>query len=114
MRFIQQQKLLASVISFPQEDLFVVYRGVNELGEFAMDVRVNPLISLVWVGFFLLMAGTAISTFGRRGASRKATDSKEVIAENAEVLASKKESKASVAEKEVSSAQPANASSKEV
>lgn len=110
----QQQKLLASVISFPQEDLFVVYRGVNELGEFAMDVRVNPLISLVWVGFFLLMAGTAISTFGRRGASRKATDSKEVIAENAEVLAPKKESKASVAEKEVSSAQPANASSKEV
>lgn len=73
----QQQKLLASVISFPQEDLFVVYRGVNELGEFAMDVRVNPLISLVWVGFFLLMAGTAISTFGRRGASRRPKEDQE-------------------------------------
>ena len=67
----QQQKLVASVISFPTEDLFVVYRGVNEEGDFSMDVRVNPLISFVWVGFFLLMAGIVVSTFGRRGASRK-------------------------------------------
>lgn len=76
----QQQKLLASVISFPQEDLFVVYRGVNDLGEFAMDVRVNPLISLVWVGFFMLMAGTAVATFGRRGAGRRFEESKEAVA----------------------------------
>ena len=45
----QQQKLVASVISLPGEDLFVVYRGVNNDGAFSMDVRVNPLISLVWV-----------------------------------------------------------------
>lgn len=63
----QQQKLLASVISFPSEDLFVVYRGVNEKGDFAMDVRVNPLISAVWSGFFLLMVGALIATIGRRG-----------------------------------------------
>lgn len=80
----QQQKLLASVISFPEEDLFVVYRGVNELGEFAMDVRVNPLISLVWVGFFLLMIGTAVSTFGRRGASRKATEPEKLAAKTSD------------------------------
>ena len=67
----QQQKLVASVISFPTEDLFVVYRGVNTEGDFSMDVRVNPLISFVWAGFFLLMAGIVVSTFGRRGASRK-------------------------------------------
>ena len=47
----QQQKLVASVIGFPLEDLFVVYRGVNDEGDFSMDVRVNPLISFVWVGF---------------------------------------------------------------
>lgn len=67
----QQQKLVASVISLPFEDLFVVYQGVNEDGDFSMDVRVNPLISQVWAGFFLLMAGVTISTFGKRGAGRK-------------------------------------------
>ena len=70
----QQQKLLASVIGFPQEDLFVVYRGISSDGSIAMDVRVNPLISLVWIGFFLLMAGVCVSTFGGRMASRKFSD----------------------------------------
>lgn len=67
----QQQKLVASVISFPEEDLFVVYRGVNSNGDFSMDVRVNPLITPVWVGFGLLMVGAALATFGGRGAGRK-------------------------------------------
>ena len=31
-----------------------------------MDVRVNPLVSFAWVGFALLMLGTAIALFGRR------------------------------------------------
>ena len=66
----QQQKLEASVISFPLEDLFVVYRGVNENGDFSMDVRVNPLISLVWVGFGLLMVGCLIPLFAKRTARR--------------------------------------------
>lgn len=47
----QQQKLNAGVIGFPLEDLFVVYKGVNDEGAFAMDVRVNPLVTFVWVGF---------------------------------------------------------------
>ena len=62
----QQTKLNASVIGFPTEDLFVVYRGVNEAGDLSMDVRVNPLVSFAWVGFGLLMLGTAIALFGRR------------------------------------------------
>ncbi len=65
----QQQKLVASVISLPGEDLFVVYRGVNMEGDFSLDVRVNPLISLVWLGFGLLMAGGLIALFGRRSVS---------------------------------------------
>lgn len=65
----QQQKLVASVISMPGEDLFVVYRGVNMEGDFALDVRVNPLISLVWVGFGMLMLGGLIALFGRRSVS---------------------------------------------
>ena len=62
----QQSKSNAAVIHFAEEDLFVVYRGVNNDGDFSMDVRVNPQISLVWVGFFMLMAGGAIAALGRR------------------------------------------------
>jgi cytochrome c-type biogenesis protein CcmF len=46
--------------------LFVVYRGVNDEGAFSLDVRVNPLISFVWLGFGLLMLGVFLSTIGRR------------------------------------------------
>lgn len=67
----QQQKLEASVIGFPLEDLFVVYRGVNDEGDYSMDVRVNPLISLVWVGFGLLMAGAVLALFAKRAERRQ-------------------------------------------
>ena len=67
----QQQKMLASVISFPTEDLFVVYRGVNTEGDFALDVRVNPLISLVWIGFGLMMVAIFIAFIGKRKAVAK-------------------------------------------
>ena len=67
----QQTKLNASVISFPMEDLFVVYRGVNDAGQLSMDVRVNPLISWVWVGFAMLVIGTGLGAFGRRKPSGK-------------------------------------------
>ena len=68
----QQQKLNASVVSFPEEDLFVVYRGVNQLGSFSLDVRVNPLISLVWIGFGMLMLGTLFALIGKRKPKRQA------------------------------------------
>lgn len=67
----QQQKLEASVIGFPLEDLFVVYRGVNDEGDYSMDVRVNPLISFVWVGFGLLMAGAVLALFAKRAERRQ-------------------------------------------
>ncbi len=75
----QQQKLVASVLSFPTEDLFVVYRGVGADGSFSLDVRVNRLISLVWVGFGLLMVGAAFALFGKRSnpALRKAAPAAE-------------------------------------
>ena len=88
----QQQKLVASVISLPTEDLFVVYRGVNENGDFSMDVRVNPLISQVWIGFFLLMAGVLIATAGKRGASRKLTGADAESAEDSQGEAEKPQS----------------------
>lgn len=67
----RQQTLVAAVMSFPSHDLFVVYQGVNDEGAYSLDVRINPLISWVWVGFGLLMIGIIISTIGRRDPSRK-------------------------------------------
>ena len=79
----QQTKLNASVISFPMEDLFVVYRGVNDAGQLSMDVRVNPLISWVWVGFAMLVIGTGLGAFGRRKPSNKVKDADQAQAETA-------------------------------
>ena len=62
----QQQKIDAAVIGFPEEDLFVVYRGVNMDGDFSLDVRVNPFILFVWVGFGMLMLGTLFALLGPR------------------------------------------------
>ncbi len=73
----QQQKLNASVFGFPEEDLFVVYRGVNQNGDFSLDVRVNPFISLVWAGFGMLMLGTLFALVGPRGRVRKKTEAGE-------------------------------------
>lgn len=70
----QQTKANAGVISFPLEDLFVVYRGVNDDGAFSMDVRVNPLVSFVWVGFGLLMVGVLLALAGRRSPKKKLSE----------------------------------------
>ena len=64
----QQTKLNAAVIGFPEEDLFVVYRGVDYEGNFSLDVRINPLIMFVWIGFGMLLAGTLFALVGRRRA----------------------------------------------
>ena len=48
-----------------------------------MDVRVNPLISLLWAGFGLLMVGVCVATVGRRRASRKLTDAQRAAADAA-------------------------------
>ncbi|MCL1891118.1 MAG: cytochrome c biogenesis protein CcsA [Coriobacteriia bacterium] len=67
----QMQKFNAGVLSFWNEDLFVVYRGVDSRGgealAFVFDLRVNPLISWVWIGFVLMMVGITLSVIGRRG-----------------------------------------------
>ena len=61
-----QRKLDAATLTLPGEDLFVVFNGVSMQGGFSLDVRVNPLINLVWAGFGLLMAGTLVAAAGHR------------------------------------------------
>lgn len=61
----QQQKLNAAVLGFPDEDLFVVYRGMSADGSLSLDVRVNPLMSFVWAGFALFMCAVVAACAGR-------------------------------------------------
>ena len=69
----QQQKINAGVVGFPEEDLFVVYRGTNMQGDFSLDVRINQFILLVWIGFGMLMVGTLFALVGPRS-RKKAAD----------------------------------------
>ena len=62
----QQQRLNAGVLSLPTEDVFVVFQGLSDDGGLNLDVRVNPLVGFVWVGFFLLCVGMLLSCFVRR------------------------------------------------
>ena len=62
----QQQKINAGVIGSPEEDLFVVYRGISMDGDFSLDVRINQFILLLWIGFGMLMLGTFFALVGRR------------------------------------------------
>lgn len=65
----QQQKYTAGVVGMPLEDLFVVYRGagMNDAG-LHLDVRVNRLVSFVWVGMAFLVAGMCLTVLGPREA----------------------------------------------
>ena len=57
----KQQKLEAAILKLPTEDLFVVFQGVSADNTLVMNVRINPLINFVWVGFALLCAGMVLS-----------------------------------------------------
>ncbi|MDR3053393.1 MAG: cytochrome c biogenesis protein CcsA [Coriobacteriales bacterium] len=62
----QQQKAIAGTLGLPTRDIFVVFNGVDTDGKLSVDVKVNPLISFVWVGFGLLIVGPLVSTFAKR------------------------------------------------
>ncbi len=72
----QQQKMLAGVLSFPLRDVFVVFNGVDTEGKLSVDVKVNPLISWVWVGFGLLCIGPLIASVAKRRYSSAAVTTK--------------------------------------
>lgn len=76
----QQRKLNAAVLTFPEEDLFVMYSGVNMQGDFSLDVRVNPLITPLWVGFGMLLLGMlAALVIPRSPSPRRDDDSRSAV-----------------------------------
>ena len=61
-----QTQLEASVIGFPTKDLFVVFNGLVSDTQISFDVKINPLVSFVWVGFFMLGIGALVAIVGNR------------------------------------------------
>ncbi len=64
-----QSRVEAETLSTLYEDLFIVYQGHNSDGSVVINARINPLISLVWVGFGIMAVGIVCATWPRRGAA---------------------------------------------
>ena len=63
----QQSRLDAKVLSEPLRDIFVVFQGVqNE--EAIINVKINPLIWFSWGGFILMLIGTTLAMWPKKGA----------------------------------------------
>ncbi len=70
----QQQTLHASVLTFPTEDLFVAFQGLNADGSLSLSVKVNPLILCNWVGGAICIAGIVLAALPRRATPLLAAD----------------------------------------
>jgi cytochrome c-type biogenesis protein CcmF len=62
----QSTTLEAAIHSEFFRDLFVAFQGGDATG-YSFDVKINPLVSWVWAGFGLLILGTAIAAWPRKG-----------------------------------------------
>jgi cytochrome c-type biogenesis protein CcmF len=61
-----QARYSAVTVGSPFEDLFIVFQGYND-GVPVVNVRVNPLISFVWLGFAVLVLGIVCAAVPKRG-----------------------------------------------
>ncbi len=60
-RFYQASRSQASEVSIRRrlnEDLYVNFAGVNDNGKAVVQAYVNPLVSWVWIGYWVLLFGT--------------------------------------------------------
>ncbi len=64
-----QSRVSAETITSPLQDLFVVYQGHNTDGSTVVNVRINPLIMVVWIGFAVVAVGAICSTWPKRGSA---------------------------------------------
>ena len=62
-----QTRLDAKVLSEPLRDIFVVFQGSDGKNA-TINVKINPLISFSWGGFALLLLGTALAMWPKKGA----------------------------------------------
>jgi len=72
----QMQRTIPVTLSSPLRDVFVVFQGVDRYDNLALMIKINPLISCVWLGFGLLIIGTLASTCARRGKPNRDVEGK--------------------------------------
>jgi cytochrome c-type biogenesis protein CcmF len=64
-RFYRASQQMATMVanrSTLQEDLYVVYEGVNEdTGRPIIKVHLNPLVMWIWIGVLIMVVGTAFA-----------------------------------------------------
>jgi len=57
----QQQTTKAAIYYEPFRDIFVVLNSIDPQGNLSLNIKVNPLISFVWIGSFILALGAMVS-----------------------------------------------------
>lgn len=60
----------------PFRDVFVIFEGIDSDNKLVMSTFINPLISWVWIGSFIIVLGTIVALFPQRkevGAKQEAT-----------------------------------------
>ncbi|MFP6626035.1 MAG: heme lyase CcmF/NrfE family subunit [Deltaproteobacteria bacterium] len=68
-RFYRRPEQPATEVAFRStlgEDLYVILGSVDDKKRATFQVYINPLVAWLWIGGFVLMAGTAIAIFPRR------------------------------------------------
>ena len=73
-----QQTLHTGVITFPIEDLFVAFQGLNADGSLSINVKINPLILFNWVGAGVSVLGIVLAFAPRRATPLLAADERAV------------------------------------
>ena len=61
-----QSRQDAKVLSEPLRDIYVVLNGVKN-GKLTLNVKINPLIWFAWIGFAVLLLGTSLAAWPKRG-----------------------------------------------
>ena len=87
-----QSTLNAAVMSFPLEDLFVAFQGLNADGTLSVNVKVNPLIMLNWIGGAVAVVGIVLAFAPRRATPLLAADAR--AAEQEAEAAARREARA--------------------
>ena len=75
-----QQTLHAGVLTFPMEDLFVAFQGLNANGTLSINVKINPLILLNWIGAGVTVLGIVLAFAPRRATPLLAADERAAAA----------------------------------
>jgi cytochrome c-type biogenesis protein CcmF len=55
-----------SIIVQPLRDIFSTFNGTDEQGNIVLNIKVNPLITWVWIGMVLTFLGTVLACWPKR------------------------------------------------